>query len=157
GNTNSVVSVSAASYVGPSLAVESIATAFGIGLSTGTFAAPTTPLPTSLAGSSVKVKDKNGVERLSPLFYVSANQINYQIPPGPATGRATVTITSGSGVLSVGPILISTIAPGLFTADASGSGLPTANLVRVKSIGVQQIEPVARFDVTQNKWVAVPI
>jgi len=44
--------------------------------------AATVPLPTTLAGTTVRVRDSAGVERLGPLFFVSAGQINYQLPPG---------------------------------------------------------------------------
>src|SRR5262249_22078591 len=70
------------------LAGESIVSAFGVGLSAETAVANTLPLPTQLAGTSVKVKDNAGVERLSPLFFVSPNQINYEMPPGTAAGPA---------------------------------------------------------------------
>src|SRR5262249_28595748 len=59
--------------------------------------------------------------------------------------------------VSIGTIQISAVAPGIFTADSSGRGLPAANLLRVKGNGSQEYEPVARYDGAQNKWVAVPI
>lgn len=157
GNVNSVVSISAASYKSATLAIESIVAAFGTGMSTVTLSATITPLPVTLAGTTAKVRDRTGAERLSPLFFVSPTQINFQVPPGTAAGAATVTITSGTGNVSVGNIEISAVAPGLFTADASGRGLPTANVLRVKANGLQQYEQLAHFDITQNKWVAVPI
>ncbi|MGH9846919.1 MAG: hypothetical protein ACREEM_50115, partial [Blastocatellia bacterium] len=91
----SVISVSAASYSGAALANESIVSAFGSGLATATMAAPTIPLPTTLGNTTVKVRDGAGTERLSPLFFVSPTQVNYQIPPGTAIGSATITITNG--------------------------------------------------------------
>ena len=62
------------------LASEAIAAAFGTGLATTTSAATTLPLPTQLAGTTVKIKDSAGIERLAPLFFVSPTQVNYQIP-----------------------------------------------------------------------------
>jgi hypothetical protein len=58
--------------------------------------ADTLPLPTSLAGTTVMVKDSAGRERLSPLFFVAPAQVNFQIPPGTASGNATITVTSGN-------------------------------------------------------------
>src|SRR5262249_48496942 len=115
------------------------------------------PLPTTLSGTTVKVRDRNGVERLSPLFFVSPAQVNYQIPPGTASGAATVTITNGNGKVSIGTVQISGVAPGLFTVDANGRGLPTVIALRATADGSQQFELVARFDPAQNKWVAIPI
>ena len=115
------------------------------------------PLPTTLNGTTVKVKDSVGAERLAPLFFVSSGQVNYQIPQGTATGTATITITSGSGALSVGTIQIATVAPGLFTANANGLGVAAAVALRVKPGNVQSFEAVAQFDATVNRFVAVPL
>jgi uncharacterized protein (TIGR03437 family) len=156
-NPTSVASVSAASFGGQTLAVESIVAAFGTRLATATQTANILPLPTTLAGSSVKVKDSAGTERLAPLFFVSSNQINYQIPPGAISGAATITVTSGDGAISNGTIQIAPVAPGLFAANANGQGVAAAVVLRVKADGAQSFEPVARFDPAQNRFVAVPI
>lgn len=149
---SSVSAVSAASFSGAELARESIAAAFGSGLANSTELAAGVPLPTVLGGTSLKVRDSAGVERNAPLFFVSPNQINFQVPPGTAAGAAS--ITAGS---STGTIQIANAAPGLFSAGASGQGLASALVLRVKSDGSQSYEPVGRFDSTQNRFVAVPI
>ncbi len=95
--TRAVASVSAASFSGATLASESIVAAFGTGLAITTQTAATVPLPTSLAGTTISVKDSAGTERLAPLFFVSPGQINYQMPPGTMTGAATVTMTNRYG------------------------------------------------------------
>lgn len=154
---SSASSVSAASYAGTTLATESIAATFGAGLANATQSANTLPLPTVLAGTTIRVKDVTGSERLAPLFFVSPGQINFQIPAGTAVGAATATVKSGDGVVSLSPLQIGLIAPGLFTANATGEGVPAAVVVRVKANNFQSFEPVARFDSTQNKFVPVPI
>ncbi|MCI0363864.1 MAG: hypothetical protein L0219_08285, partial [Phycisphaerales bacterium] len=93
----SVSTVSAASFRGSPLAAEAIVSAFGASLATATQSATVSPLPTTLAGTTVNVRDGAGTERLSPLFFVSPTQINYQIPAGTPTGGATITVTSGDG------------------------------------------------------------
>jgi uncharacterized protein (TIGR03437 family) len=118
--------VSAASYASSSITEKAIVAAFGAGLATQTAAATTLPLPTALAGSRVAVRDSAGVERLAPLFFVSPQQINYQIPPGSAAGPATVTITNSDGRNSVGVTIIATAAPSLFTLNQSGTGAAVA-------------------------------
>jgi uncharacterized protein (TIGR03437 family) len=45
----------------------------------------------------------------------------------------------------------------LFSADASGKGLAAAVALRVKSNGEQLYEPIARYDTTLNRFVALPI
>lgn len=154
---NAVANVSAASFVGTELASESIVSAFGQRLATTIQVATTLPLPTTLAGTQVLVRDSAGVERAAQLFFVSPTQINYQVPPGTAAGTATVIVTSGDGTVSAESVRIAAVAPGLFTAAASGRGLAAATVLRVKSDGSQSFEPVASFDATQNRFVAVPI
>lgn len=152
-----VASVSAASFAGNELASESIIAAFGENMATTIQPATSTPLPTSVAGTTVKITDFAGTPRLAPLFFVSPNQINYQIPPGTVTGPALVTVTGGNSKVSNGLLNIANIAPGLFTADSSGKGVAAAVVLRVKQNGNQTYEPVAQFDPGQNKFVPAPI
>lgn len=121
-----VASVSAASFSSATgLAAEAMVAAFGVNLATTTQAATSLPLPTTLAGATVSVRDSLGVERFAPLFFVSPSQINYLVPNGTATGPATITI-SGGGALSTGAVNIANVAPGLFTRTANGLGAPAA-------------------------------
>jgi len=147
--------VSSASYR-VALAPESIASAFGARLATATLAASSTPLPTSLSGTSVKVRDSAGTERLAPLFSVSAAQVNYQIPPGTATGAATVTITSGDGAVSTEPVWLSPVAPGIFAANGDGQGVAAAQILRLIG-GSQTVEAVAEFNQAQRRFLPLPI
>ncbi len=154
---NSALSnVSAANYL-PSLAPESIVAAFGTSLATGTQSATTTPLPTTLQGTRVTLTDVMGVERAAPLFYVSPTQVNYQIPQNTAPGQGRVTFTNNQGAIIAQSVNVTRVAPAIFTANASGSGLPAAVLVRVLANGSQTTEPIGRFDPAQNQFVAIPI
>jgi uncharacterized protein (TIGR03437 family) len=150
------VVVSAANYRS-AVATESIATAFGTNLAPRTESANSLPLPTILAGTSVTVVDSAGLSRLAPLFVVSPTQINYQIPPGTTTGDATVKIENWNGSSSTARLQIGSIAPGVFTADASGKGFAAASILRVRSDGSQQFERVVQFDSSQNRFVPIPI
>jgi len=152
-----VVSVSAASFVGAELASESIVAAFGLDLARSVEVASATPLPTVLAGTKVSVKDSAGTERLSPLFFVAPGQVNYQMPPGTANGAATVTIASGDGKTSVGVQQIASVAPGLFTANANGLGVPAATVFRLRADGSTADEPLAQFDSALGRFVPLPI
>lgn len=153
----SVVATSAASFAHSQSASDAIAALFGVNLSASTQIADTLPLPTSLGGVSIKLKDSAGVERFSPLFFTSPSQINHLIPSGTAAGAAIVTVTNGSNVVATGTLMIAATSPGLFTADASGQGIAAAVVLRVKPDGSQLYEPIARFDAAQNRIVAVPI
>ena len=143
-NLTNFVTVSAASYASSQLAPESIVAGFGPNVATGLALAPSLPLPTVLGGASVKVRDASGAERLAPLFFVSPNQINYQIPAGTAPGRAAVSVLNSSNVvISAGVINVAAISPALFTGDASGGGAPAAYAIRVKASGQQSVESVS--------------
>jgi uncharacterized protein (TIGR03437 family) len=142
--------VSAASYK-PGAAPESIVAAFGAQMATRTQAASGLPLPTELAGVSVRVRDSQGVERLAPLFFVSPGQINLQIPAGAAPGPATINLNNGA----TGQFEITRTAPSLFAANANGQGVPAAVFLRVRSDGSQSYEPVARLE--GGRFVPAPV
>ena len=152
----SVAVVSAASYK-TAVAMESLVAAFGNGLTQTTASASSYPLPTTMAGTSVTVRDSSGTARLSPLFVVSPTQVNYQIPPGTVRGAATVSIENWLGAYSIAKLQITDVAPGIFTADASGKGLAAASVLRVSSDGTRRFERVAEFDASQNRFRALPI
>ncbi len=128
-------SVSAASYVPSSdVARNSIVAAFGLNLATGAAPAPAgvLPLPTTIAGTSVTIRDSQNVERLASLFYAGPGQVNYQIPDVAAPGNATVIIKNSLGETSSGIINISAVSPGLFTGNSDGAGAVNGAAIRVR-------------------------
>lgn len=151
-----VINVSAASFFADRQAPESIVSAFGAKLATGAASATTLPLPLALNGTSVSVRDALGVTRAAQLFFVSVNQVNFLLPPDTAQGTATATITTGDGVVSAGQLQVERVAPGVFSANANGTGVPAAVLLRVAANGVQSYEPVARFDAGTSRYVPQP-
>jgi uncharacterized protein (TIGR03437 family) len=151
-------SVNAASYSAVALASESIAAAFGARLATEIQVAASLPLPTTLAGTTVKLRDSVGGQRDAPLFFVSPDQVNFQVPPGTMNGVATATITSGNGSVAIGAVQIVAVAPGLFAANANGREVAAALALRVKADGTQGgFESVARFESALGRFIAVPI
>lgn len=150
-----VTSVSSASFLGPVLAPDSIASAFGDGLATATASASSTPLPTTLAGSTLRITDSVGVERSAGLFFVSPRQINFLVPPQTARGLARVFVTNAGGSSISGTMVIEPIAPGVFSANASGRDVAAATALRVRADGSQVSEPVFRLEA--GKFVSVPI
>ncbi len=149
--------VIAANYVGGELAADSIASAFGSDLAGTIEGAPATNLPTTLGGTRVRIADSQGRERDASLFFVSPNQVNYQIPAGIAEGIATVTITNRDGLETKGLLNITRVAPGVFSADATGKGFAAANVVYVRSDQSQSWESVTRFDSNTSRMVGNPI
>ena len=152
-----LVTVSAASFRGPVVAAESVASAFGQYLAVGTQAASTVPLPTTLLGTRLKVVDSAGAERFAPLFFVSSNQINYLMPAGVAPGPVAVTVTSGAGHAASGSAQVVAIAPGLFAANSNGRGVAAALAVRERGDGAKIPEPVFQFDAEKQQAAAVPL
>jgi uncharacterized protein (TIGR03437 family) len=152
-----VKSFSAASFRRAGLAGESIVAAFGSELASTTEAAATLPLPTALGGTTVRIKDGAGFERLAPLFFVSPNQVNYLVPLGTEPGFAAVTVTNANGRAVAEDTQVLTIAPGIFTANSDGRDAPAALALRVRADGSQRFDPVFRFDPAQNRFVPAEI
>ncbi len=117
--------VSCASYL-VQIAPKAIVSVFGQNFSTQTISALNVLATTSMAGVTVKIKDVMGVERLAPLFFVSPQQINYQIPAGTAPGQAIVTVTASDGRLHNGLIQVDATAPAIFTVNQQGTGAAAA-------------------------------
>ena len=150
--------VSAASYLsGAPVAPGSIVSGFGQGLASGTEAAASQPLPTTLANTTVAVKDSAGAERQAPLFYVGPTQINYLVPESAALGLATLTVTSAGGVTATGTVNIDRVAPGLFTANFDGKGAPAAVAITVGPDLTQTTQMVARCGTAPGSCVTSPI
>ena len=152
-----VSAVSAASFTSGSLAGDSIAALFGTGLASGTVSASTSTLPTTLGGVQLQITDSLGSTRNAPLFFVSPTQINFQVPTGTAPGSATVNVLLNGSITGSGNVTIANVAPGLFTANVTGKGVPAAVVYRIKADGTQSYEPVAQYDSTQNAYVTTPI
>ncbi|MBI1763937.1 MAG: hypothetical protein HYR56_21135 [Acidobacteria bacterium] len=152
-----LANTSAASFSANEIAAETIVAAFGANLATTTQAASSVPLPISLGGTRLTVRDSAGVERNAPLFFVSPSQVNYQLPPGTAAGKAVVFMLSGLNESSFGEINVARVAPGLFSANGNGQGVAAAVALRVRTDGSQSFEPVAQFDANANRFVPIPI
>jgi uncharacterized protein (TIGR03437 family) len=153
-----LVIISAASYVAGKAAPDSLAAGFGNALAVQTAIARLTDvLPTTLAGTRAMVRDSAGVQRDAGLYFVTPGQVALLVPSGTAVGMGTVLITSPAGTVYSAAVEVAAVAPALFSADATGKGLAAANVVRVHTDGTLNVEPVARYDRANGRWVAVPI
>ncbi len=149
--------VNAASYRLNSAAPGSIAAAFGTGLAAETAAAGQQPLPTELGGLRVEITDAGGTVHPAPLFFVSPTQVNFLVPEAIAPGKAEWKIVSGQQSVASGGLRIAAIAPGLFTADSSGSGAGLIVAVRAEEDGSQTVLPAFEHDAAKQAWVTMPI
>jgi uncharacterized protein (TIGR03437 family) len=130
--------VPAASFrPGGALAPGSIASAFGTDLASSVEVAQSIPLPTSLAGTQLRLRDSAGAEQLVPLFFVAPSQINFLVPDATASGPAGLTVLRGGQTIATTDVRVQGLAPGIFTANADGHGAPAAFAVRIAPDGTQ--------------------
>ena len=118
--------VSSASYKVSAVAPGAIVSAFGPNLAPATQNATSMPLPTTLAGASIIVQDSAGIQRFAPLFFISQNQINYQMPTDVRAGPALVRFNNGMGEIFSGSTIVAASAPSIFTQDNTGRGAAAA-------------------------------
>ena len=111
----------AASDPNGALAPGAIVSAFGVNLASSTLVALTVPLSTNIGGSSL-IFSAGGVDYAAPLFFVSAGQINSQVPFNVPTG-AGVTAKATFNGQSTPPIAINmtAVSPGIFLAGSSAN------------------------------------
>ena len=147
-----IANVSAASYVNDlKLSPGAIVAMFGLNLATITASGSTIPLPTRLGDTEVVVIDNiDSLEALptarrSALFFVSPGQINFQIPENTALGDAFIQVRINGTLFADQRITIVSVAPGLFTTNATGQGVPAAQLLRIKPGNLLVYEDVAEF------------
>ncbi len=137
-------SVNAGSYL-TAASSSAIIAAFGNNLAQRVETARSLPLPTTLGGVSVLVDGKP-----AGLFFVSPGQVNYQAPDGMLPGAAQVSVMRDGNVVAQGSLALENVAPSLFTANASGRGLPAGLLLRVRANGQQVFEPLTNSAITRQ-------
>ena len=93
-------------------------------------------LPAALGGTTIMVRDSNGIGRVAPLWAATWNQVNYLIPAETALGVATVTAMSGGQIIAAGDLEIEQVAPSVIAAQ----------VVRLRD-GIQSVESVSQFRV----------
>ncbi len=95
----------------------SIASLFGTRLASGIGAATSKPLPTTLVGTQVLVNDL-----AAPLYFVSPQQINFQMPFDAAGSSAAVAVVSGGVRGPALQIKIASETPGIFSSQPGTLG-----------------------------------
>jgi uncharacterized protein (TIGR03437 family) len=105
----SVESVTDSAGYGPRVAPGSLATLFGTGLASATASASGFPLPTSLSGTSVSFGGA-----LVPLLYVSAGQINFQVPSSAKAGEVNVIVNGPGGASAAYAVTVTAEAPAIY-------------------------------------------
>ena len=98
-----------------------IVSIFGVNLATDTLVAPDGMLPQTLGGLTVRVGD-----RLLPLFFVSPQQINAQMPDDMAAGNQVLTISPAGAPEVRAAFTVVRNAPGLFPVATNGQAMAMA-------------------------------
>jgi uncharacterized protein (TIGR03437 family) len=149
------VTVSAASGTLP-VAPGSIVSIYGTGLAATGTPATALPLPTELGGTSVTITFSDNSQASLPLFYVGPTQINALIPQNAAAGAARLTVFTASGSQS-GPVVLSPIAPALFSANETGQGVAAAQLITPLPNGFQTVTDVFQCPGGAGTCITVPV
>lgn len=130
------VSLNAASYI-PFAAADSLATAFG---------------NQNFSQAQMRVRDSEGRVRPATVIAALNGQISYLVPAGTAEGLAQVEIDGVPHGLS-----IRRTAPGIFTANPTGSGVPAAQLVYIDDGGAQRVQNAFRLNPTTGQFEPAPL
>ncbi|MCU1238106.1 MAG: hypothetical protein JWP63_6073 [Candidatus Solibacter sp.] len=146
------------SAAAPSAAIApaSLASLFGQSLAPATAQAAAQPLPVSLGGITLTVKDSAGVSQSARLLYVSQTQINFLVPDNVAAGAATLTVSGGAAPLNFTADVLP-IAPTLFSMSGTGAGVAAALAVAVQAANPQVQSPVPVFQCAGTSCTSVPI
>jgi uncharacterized protein (TIGR03437 family) len=135
------VTVQSAAAIEYTIPPDSIASMYGVNLAATTASAPSQPLRTILGGATLMVTDANGTQRPAPLLYVSPTQINLVVPDGTAAGNATFTVTNGA-TSPTATGAVQPVAPALFSADGSGTGVAAATAIQTQANNPQVQTPI---------------
>lgn len=149
-------SVQSAAAPTSAIAPGSLVSLYGQNLAGTTAQAGSQPLPMSLGGITLTVKDAAGVQQSAPLLYVSPGQINFLLPDNLASGTATFSVAGGAAAQSL-TATVQPVAPALFSMSGTGSGVAAALAVAVQAANPQLQSPVPVFQCGDSGCVPVPI
>ncbi len=109
------------------VAPDALVSAFGADLANSSALSTSATFPTKLAGTTMTLVDSSNTSYNVGMYFASAQQVNYLVPTNAKPGPATINIASGDGTQTSGTLLISPVAPGIYTANQNGSG-PAAGI-----------------------------
>ncbi len=111
--------VGGASFTSATVSPGGIVSLFGTGLSSATAAAQTLPLPTTLNSTQVLVNGSTA----AALFFVSATQINFQLPwEVLGQSQVQIVVTSGGIASLAETVTLAPLGPGIFSINSQGTG-----------------------------------
>jgi uncharacterized protein (TIGR03437 family) len=87
------------------------------------------------------VRDPTGAETAANLLYVSSGQINLVVPGGIALGNAVLKVLRDNQLAGAAPVVLNSVAPGLFTANGQETGPAAAMVLYVAADGSETVAP----------------
>jgi hypothetical protein len=152
------VIANAAGLPASSFAPDEAATAFYVSGLSGDIVSKL-PLSASLGGVTLTVTDSSGMERAALVYatFASTGQINFVLPADSAMGGALLTVRLPDGSKLTVPLMVTSTAPGVFTANMDGKGIYAGQVVYVHPDGSQTIDNSASLDSARNVYVPKPI
>lgn len=148
--TPTIQGVTDSATYGPRVAPGSLASIFGSNLASQTESASSFPLPTGMGGASVTI---GGVT--APLLYVSATQINFQVPSSLTAGTSKLVVNGPGGASSSFSVTITSSAPGIYqygtnravatnqdgALNASSTPAAAGSVITVYMTGIGAVSP----------------
>ncbi|HEY2860950.1 MAG TPA: hypothetical protein VGJ21_21245, partial [Terracidiphilus sp.] len=125
---------------GTVLAPAMIALAQAPNVAPGTVVYPGTDWPAQLNGVKIDLIDSQGLHRAAPIYFITPTAVGYLVPAGTALGTAQIALTTSTGITFSAPATVDAISPGLFTADATGSGAPAGYWLRFPASGPETFD-----------------
>jgi uncharacterized protein (TIGR03437 family) len=150
-------SVESAAAPSTAIAPNSLASWFGANLVPTTAQTNSQPPMTSLGGVTLTVTDAGGTQRTAPLLYVSPSQINFLVPDGTLAGKAALVVTSNGAATQTATASVARIAPTIFSANGTGSGVAAASAIVTPVANPQVQSPVPVFQCSESGCASVPI
>lgn len=105
------------------------------------------------ATAQVKLTDKSGVIRDCTIVRVDGPWVDFSVPPDTALGAAAFRLRMADGSYALGSAEITEVAPGLFSADLTGTGW--ADGIAIYEDGSEQ--PLAIWEADANHYRPQPV
>ncbi len=144
-----------ASFLAGELAPDMIATGEVADVAPSLVMASTNPWPEELGGVRAEITDSSGATLSMPLYYAATNSASYLIPAATKPGSARIALHTASGATVTEAVSIKLVAPGLYSADSSGSGAAAAFFLRVAGDGSRTQDYI--FDVNTRQPVDISL
>ena len=105
----------------------------------------------------VRVLDTQGSNRKGKVLFASSGQVNFVVPPLTAAGTTRVRVSYGGQTTGLGDLPVEPVAPGLFAANANGSGVAAAVVEHRPGDGSRSLELTFECSAGPGNCTAVPV